>query len=256
MNLYFKRRLLVIPAVLALGFCFYQANYETPILMYHRVGSDSGEAPSTIVSTRTFQRQMEFLKIHNYNVISLLDYADLLRSGRKIPFNTIVVTFDDGTLDNFKNAFPVLKKMHFKATIFMITGNIGKESWLSEEDLKILEAAGILIGSHTVHHAFLPKLSFEQMLFELQESRNRLEKILGHPVFLFSYPAGGVTEVSKHLAKNSGYQCAVTTNYGTSKSDVMALHRIKIGESSGSLVTFWIKTSGLYHLGKKRIEVK
>ncbi len=263
MNFRFKKRFVIIPALLVACFVFCRANYEVPILMYHRVGAGQHLNSSTDVSLQTFERQMEFLRIHHYNVISLLDLADLLRAQKRIPYNTVVITFDDGTLDNFENAFPVLKKMRFKATIFMITGNVGKEGWLSEEDLKILEGAGIQIGSHTHNHAFLPRVSIENAIAELQESRNRLEKILGHPIFLLSYPAGGVTKAVRQLSEQAGYQCAVTTNYaskrkemwGGTRYDVMALRRVKISESRGSLFSFWLKVSGLYHLGKKRIPI-
>ncbi|NJN81135.1 MAG: polysaccharide deacetylase family protein, partial [Caldilineaceae bacterium] len=56
-----------------------------------------------------------------------------------MPPNAVAITFDDGTIDNFELAFPVLKRMEFPAVIFMITDNIGKPGWLTEEDLKILD---------------------------------------------------------------------------------------------------------------------
>ena len=223
--------------------------------MYHHVGS-STETSTLNVSPETFERQMEFLKVHHYNVVPLLDLFEMLRENKRIPMNTVAITFDDGNLDNFKLAFPVLKKMRLKATIFMITDNIGKEGWMAEEDLKILEASGISIGSHTVHHAFLPNLTKEEIRAELRDSRNKLEKILGHPVFLLSYPSGGFTRQAQAIAKDAGYQGAVTTNYGRGHYDLFGLHRIKVTNEGRSLFRFWIKTSGFYHLGKKRLPVR
>ncbi len=222
--------------------------------MYHRVG-DAWEGSSTTVSTATFKRQMEFLRVHRYRVISLADFLKELKTDKRISFKTVVVTFDDGYLDNFKNAFPILKQLNFPATIFMITGNINHKGWLAEEDLRILGDSGVSIGSHTVNHAFLPSLSASEDFFELTESKKRLEKILGHPVTLFSYPAGGVTQEIKELVKKAGYDGAVTTNYGKPKNDPYLLHRIKVTETGGNLFGFWMKTSGLYHLGKTRIKV-
>lgn len=248
---------MVVSAALLFGFLyFYEASFEVPVLMYHHVGSLE-EKSSLNVSTEAFQNQMEFLKVHRYNVMSLSYLVNLIKSGKKIPPKTVVITFDDGNVDNFKNAFPILKKMNFPATIFMITANIGKPGWLSEEDLKILHESNISIGSHTVNHAFLPEVKTkEEIVFELGESRKRLEKILFYPVTLFSYPAGGFTLESKSLVEKQGYQGAVTTNHGKGKHDPYALHRIKITESKAGLFGFWIKTSGLYHLGKKRIPVR
>lgn len=247
------KRIAIAIAVFFGFFLFYRANYEVPILMYHHVGSS--EKSSVNVSTEVFERQMEFLKVHRYHVITLDDLVGHIRLGQAIPWNAIVITFDDGYLDNFVNAFPVLKKMSFPATIFMITKNIGQEEWLTEEDLRVLDASGITIGSHTANHAFLPDLKYDEMVGELKESRNRLEKILGHPVFLFSYPAGGVTREAKAEIGKAGYRGAVTTNYGRLKHDPDALHRIKITEANGNLFEFWIKISGIYHLGKKRIPI-
>ncbi len=247
-----KKRFWVV-FILILGlFLFYRANFETPILMYHHIG-DPSEASGVNVSTETFKRQMEFLKVHRYRVISLADFLKELKTGRRIPFRTVVITFDDGHLDNFKNAFPILKELNFPATIFVITGSTNKKGWLSEEDLRILDDSGISIGSHTVNHAFLPGLSAREAFLELTESKKRLEKILGSPTTLFSYPAGGVTPEIIGLVQKAGYEGAVTTNFGRRRHNPYALHRIKITEAGGNLFSLWIKTSGLYHLGKKRI---
>lgn len=249
-----KKRFWTLFILIPAFFLFYRANFETPILMYHEVG-DRWNGSSTSVSVAAFKRQMEFLRVHRYRVISLANFLKELKTDRRISFKTVVVTFDDGYLDNFKNAFPILKQLDLPATIFMITENINREGWLAEEDLRILDDSGVSIGSHTVNHAFLPSLSAKEVFFELTESKKRLEKILGRPVTLFSYPAGGVTQEIRELVKKAGYDGAVTTNYGTSRSDPYALHRIKITEAGGDLFGFWIKTSGLYHLGKKRMEI-
>lgn len=228
--------------------------YEVPILMYHRIepARDNGR-DSTRVSPAIFERQMEFLKVHGYRVVPLADLAADIAAGRPIPPKTVALTFDDGTLDNFMYAFPVLKKMNFPAVIYMITRNIGKDGWLSEEDLRILDESGIAIGSHTASHAFLPDTDRGVIAQELSESKQRLESILGHPVTLFSYPAGGVTPAIERQVADAGYTSAVTTNYGRTRNNVFALHRVKASESGGSLFSFWVKTSGYYHLGKKRI---
>ena len=256
LRLFLKKRFFLAALAVFATFYFYGANYETPVLMYHHVEPDAVDS-SLQVSPLTFTRQMEFLKIHGYRVIPLEELAHLLKSGDKIPPKTLAITFDDGNLDNFKYAFPILKKMEFPATIFMITRNIGEKGSLSEEDLRILDESGIAIGSHTVNHAFLPDLrNREEILFELDESKKRLESVLGHPVTLFSYPAGGITVESKALAEALGYEGAVTTNYGENRRDPYAIHRVKVTEGRGALFGFWLKTTGIYHLGKKRIPLR
>ncbi len=238
---------------LALG--FQREFYEVPILMYHQVNHE-GRGSSVTVRPDNFERQMEFLKVHRYHVISLETLIRDLKAGRRIPPKTVAITFDDGTVDNIRFAFPVLRKMGFPATVFMITDNIDRPGWLSGEDLKIMNEGGISIGSHTVSHAFLPELETFRIEKELLASKDKLRTLLGHDITLFSYPAGGVTPEIQKLVEKTGYAGAVTTNYGKKRHDPYALHRIKAGDSSWNLFKFWTKISGFYSLGKKRVAVK
>ena len=232
-------------------------NHELPILMYHIIDRPPGPGRSSVhVSPEVFERQMEFLKVHGYRVIPLSEAIRSYKEGRPLPRKSVVITFDDGTLDNFDHAFPVLKKMGFPATIFMITSNIGREGWLSEQDLRILDQSGIDIGSHTADHAFLPKLKTDaEVEDQLIRSKSRLEEVLGHPVTLLSYPAGGYNSRIAAMAQLAGYEGAVTTNHGRARGNPFGLHRIKVSESGANLFNFWIKVSGLYHLGKRRVAI-
>lgn len=244
-----------LAAVLLLVSCGLLAQrhlYEVPVLMYHLIDTPT-KGSSLYVSPDSFERQMEFLKLHRYHVVSLERLMTELKSGRSLPSKTVVITFDDGTIDNFRNAFPVLKKMGFPAAIFMITGNIGRPGWLNAEDLRILDESGVTIGSHTANHAFLPDLTIDQARQELMESKQTLEALLGHEVKYFSYPAGGGTPEIRQAVIDAGYAGAVTTNYFNQKHDPYALHRIKVGDSARNLFNFWIKTSGFYRLGKKTV---
>ncbi len=255
MKRFFGRVLLLFffACVMILG---YQAAYEVPVLMYHHVDYNP-ERSSIYVSPETFEQQMEFLKVHRYHVASLDEVMSALKTGKRLPPNTVAITFDDGHLDNIQNAYPVLKKMGFPATIFMITGNIGREDWLSEEDLKIMSDMGIDIGSHTESHKYLPNVrNNEQIDWELVQSKARLEGILGKPVKYFSYPAGGLRSDIEEMTRRAGYEGAVTTNYSARRHDPYALRRIKITESTGGLFSFWLKTSGLYSLSRKKVQAQ
>lgn len=251
-----RKRLLLVLALAAAAALACRAAYRVPVLMYHVIGDPSVHG-GLAVRPETFERQMEFLRSHGYRVIPLEEHVRNVRDGRRAPFGTVVVTFDDGTIDNIEHAFPVLKKMGFPAAIFMITENIDREGWLSAEDLRLMDASGVTIGSHTVTHAFLPQVKEEaKLLHELRASKETLEKVLGHPVTLFSYPAGGFTNRAKALVEAEGYEGAVTTNHGTALSDPYAIHRIKVKDAGGNLFGFWAKTTGLYHIGKRLIAVE
>lgn len=97
------------------------------VLCYHRVNILKIDTNLLAVSPENFRKHMKFLK-DNYNIVKFEDDWNKL-SGR-----AVVITFDDGYFDNYKNAFPILKELNIPATFFISTGNIekGKEFWWDE----------------------------------------------------------------------------------------------------------------------------
>jgi len=230
---------------------------DAAILMYHSDGEEGAVETDLNVPLEIFQRQMAFLHRHRYNVISLLDYADMLRQKKKIPAKTVVLTFDDGFENNYTKVFPVLKKYHFPATIFVVVDWMGKQEnveghlfkIMTPEMIKDLSASGLVaLGSHTRTHPYLPDINDEEVLRdEIVGSKRALEKILHGPVDAFCYPAGGYTPFVEELAEEAGYKVAVTTLKpdGFAHKDIYALKRIKVSART-NLFVFFIKTSGYY----------
>ena len=123
------------------------------------------------------------------------------------------------------------------ATAYVITGRISGSdvSFLSWAQLKALEKDGVEIGSHTVSHAELPRLTDPAALQELIQSRLALERHLGHPVQWFAYPAGRFDERTETLVHQAGYVLAVTTEPGSAQSAAkpFALHRYEVLDTTG-----------------------
>ncbi len=113
------------------------------ILMYHRVLKDNDKAiismqPGMYVTESAFKNQMIFLARH-YHLISLKELLELWKNGeynKDVKYG--VVTFDDGWLDNYLNAYPILKKYDVPATIFVTTSLIGTNRWFWPEKLSYL----------------------------------------------------------------------------------------------------------------------
>lgn len=242
----FKRWLFLAVLLLAAHAGLSRA-YMTPILMYHHV-DERWQEWKLSVSPDSFERQMEFLKAHRYNVLSLGDYIDLLKNKKPIPKKSVVITFDDGYDNNFTEAFPILKKMQFPATIFIQVDGVGRKGYMTWDDILILIENGIEIGSHTVHHGFLPNLSEEEMKKEICESKAQLETHLQRPVPLFSYPGGGFTPAARQAVIDAGYAGAVATHpkHHYPNLDPYALKRIRISRTSDNLFVFWFQLSGFY----------
>jgi peptidoglycan/xylan/chitin deacetylase (PgdA/CDA1 family) len=95
---------------------------QAAILMYHRVSPDGINCLTSSISPDLFEKQIEYL-LENFQVISLDNLADLV-ANRKLWKKMVVITFDDGYKDNFKFAYPILKKYKIPATFFVTTGYI------------------------------------------------------------------------------------------------------------------------------------
>ncbi|MFH1457588.1 MAG: polysaccharide deacetylase family protein [Candidatus Omnitrophota bacterium] len=251
-----KRLLIVILLVilvffLALGII--SCNYVAPILMYHSINLKVPFGNRMVVSVKSFERQMRFLKDHRYNVVPLETLADLVREQKKIPPKTVAITFDDGYKDNYTLAFPVLKKYNLCATIFVILDEIDRPQGdrLSWQDLFAMRDSGLMtIGSHCLGpEPLINSKSEEEIKRQITESKRILEERLGRGIYAFSYPEGRFTPQIKQWVREAGYKFAVVTNPGKKfpNDDVLALKRLRISDTSDSLFVFWVESSGYYN---------
>ena len=214
---------------------------ELPILMYHRINVTTSATPAAsrglTVHPADFARQMLWLKRHGYRTVTQRDVFDALFRGRPLGPRSVLITFDDGYRDVFFRASPVLERLGFRATAYVISGRIsaGDPSFLTWPLLKALEKRGIEIGSHTVHHRDLTSLTAQDALAELTRSRLVLERELGHPVQWLAYPFGRFDGRVEALARRAGYVLATTTQPGVRQSAraPLALRRLRVLDSTG-----------------------
>lgn len=224
-----------------------------PILMYHgvREGGDS----SMYVAPSNFERQMNFIKEQGYNVISLDELVDGIKSNKKFGKKTVVITFDDGYRDNYISAFPVLDKYGFPATIFIVTGYVGDVEYMTWDQIKIMMKHGIDFGAHTVNNVYLPSEKDTANLWEeVSGSKRDIETFTGKSPKYFAYPIGGFNSKVKSAVKMAGYKGACTTNRGLvrSNNDVFELKRVKVTNSDMTKpFHFRAKLSGYYNLFRK-----
>ena len=206
----------MLAVALFLGFSLSAADPWINILLYHRVLATPEAAYD--VSVEDFEKEMEYLK-ESYDVISLSDAVDYITRVKELKNNSVAITFDDGDVSIYNNAFPVLRKYRFPFSVFIYT-NIVKEGphAMKWSHMKKLLDYGAEIGSHSVSHGYLHKRlkeeSEEQYLMrlrrELVDSKNLLETELGVPVRYFAYPYGRYNETVKEEAKKAGYEAILT----------------------------------------------
>ncbi len=217
------------------------------ILTYHRVNDIKGDRLS--VHPAEFEKQMEWLKSHGYAGVSVQE--GLLPSHRSDGRIPITITFDDGYLDNYTNAFPVLKKYGFSATVYIITGSVRRDekdrTYLSWDEIKEMQSAGIEIGSHTVSHPRLTSVNLSSAKQEIEQSKRAIEQKFGTACESFCYPGGMWNKEIVRLVRVSGYSNAATVMPGANLAggDPYLLKRTEIS-GGDSLFEFKKKINGAY----------
>lgn len=218
-----------------------------PALLYHRLIEkdrfDRGEIRSTersyVAFDAFFAAQMRALKEAGFTTLDLDDYLAIRRGGLPRPERPILVTFDDGFRSVYLHAFPVLKGLGMKATVFMTpdrsSGNFAKnaplDGPLSDDDLREMQANGVAIESHGMTHRYLTDLDDDTVRWELAESRRALEAALGKPVRYLAIPSGAYNGTIRRLARETGYAAVFSMGKGTMnlRSDLFALKRLVVG---------------------------
>jgi peptidoglycan/xylan/chitin deacetylase (PgdA/CDA1 family) len=204
-----------------------------PVLMYHAIGYEAGNTAR--LPKENFKKQMKYLKNNGYVTLTLDEAYDFFAKNKPVPEKSVVLTFDDGYVDNYLEALPILKEFGFKATIFVITDAVDKsKNYMNVEQLKKMEASGMDIQSHTSHHKNFKELSYNEQLETLKRSKNFLEKSLNKRIKYFAYPYGEYSKESLKAVKEAGYTMAfATAGRWSDKSDgILTLDRVFISGSA------------------------
>jgi peptidoglycan/xylan/chitin deacetylase (PgdA/CDA1 family) len=219
-----------------------------PVLAYHKIDHPTPDVKirGAFTSPKKFAKQMAWLKKHGFVFYTAAELVKHYREYGAFPERGITVTFDDGWKDNFTHAFPIMRELGIKATIFLVPDVIGKTSdrvtaegegprkHLSTENLIEMSQNGIEFGSHSLTHLLLNQASKEEIEREVRESKRFIENLMQKPCEVFAYPAGFFTEEAKKAVSVAGYIAAFTTVYGnTNDADLFELNRVEILRRDG-----------------------
>ena len=123
-----KKKILIIISLIILTlilvlFCLYHEQ-RIPVLGYHSFYKYKSELkednPEFINDIETFEKQMKFLKKHNYKTLTMDEFYCWKKGKCKEPRKSVLITIDDGNLSNYMYAFDILKKYDFNATVFYV----------------------------------------------------------------------------------------------------------------------------------------
>ncbi|HXK23404.1 MAG TPA: polysaccharide deacetylase family protein [Myxococcota bacterium] len=213
------------------------------IVAFHRV-NDRTAGDALTRSRRDYERFCRFFRTH-FDVVALSEIVSRLERDESVE-GLLAITHDDGYLDNYEHAAPILQKLGLPATFFVTTRFLGSDTvpvwdehlqqrlaWMTWDHLHELSSAGIDIGSHTCSHADLGRVTGEEAQRELTESRRELERELGRTVDLFAYPFGGAKNMLPENVKcvrQAGYRCCLSCYGGLAPdgTDPFELPRVPI----------------------------
>jgi peptidoglycan/xylan/chitin deacetylase (PgdA/CDA1 family) len=209
------------------------------------------------VEPTQFARQMACLKRFGLRGVSVGEALALRAQGRA--GNVVAITFDDGYLDNLREAAPILREFGFGATCYVVTGTLGQYNvWDAEllkarkplmtaQDLRAWLREGFELGSHTRSHPRLDEIDPATLEDEIAGSRADLERLTGARIEHFCYPYGCYDDRVVKVVAAAGYVSAVTTERGrvTSTDDPLRLPRISINGNRG-LLRFVLKAATPY----------
>lgn len=217
-----------------------------PILGYHKIGEHKGDHVPT-VTPEAFEKQLAFLRRYRFEVWPLERLVAALAAKQRIPRRVTAITFDDGYVETCTIAWPLLRRYEFPAMVFAATAEVGLPGFATWAQLREMAQDGLTVGSHTIHHTYVPRAARQMLQQEFQESKQRLEQELGRMIRYLSYPVGGFTAEAQQLAREAGYAAAFTTNRAFERRlDLYAIRRIKMTDKDTNPVILLAKLSGYY----------
>lgn len=226
-------------------------------MLYHHVNPHKGD--TVTVTPEAFSGQMRFLAESGYRTLRLGEILSYTRGETDFPEKAAVVTFDDGWLDNYIWAFPVLREYGIHAAMFLIVDRIEKASGkpgaiqravpehsgcksliargeagkvvLNWDIVAEMEGSGLVeFHSHTMSHERCDGSSRERLVAELAEPKSRIGSRTGKPCTCLAWPYGRYDDAAVGIAASVGYEGMFTTNAGpvTSGSDPFHVNRISV----------------------------
>jgi peptidoglycan/xylan/chitin deacetylase (PgdA/CDA1 family) len=211
-----------------------QRGVTVPVLTYHRVVSLPAVGQlDLIVDPANFAAELAAIHGAGYHTITQTQLFDAMYKGARLPSKPIIVSVDDGYVDDVRTILPDLKRLHMVATFFVITGRTSEPGFVNDSQIRELDRAGMDVGDHTAHHVDLRAITPSELRMETAGSRHVLERILGHRVYAFAYPFGAYNDAVVAAVKQAGFTLAYTTGSGSTESTSapLTMPRIHVGRS-------------------------
>ena len=205
-----------------------------PILNFHHISSAPAGVSKTTASyyiePAEFEEILKSLIEAGYQAVFVSQMVDWLEQGVLPQEKIIALTFDDGNINFYTNAWPILRARKLKSNIYIMSG-VGGKNYLNEAQIiEVVKDGYVELGSHTVWHPKLTQIPKTERLYELEKSKDDLEELIPWQVTVLSYPYGLFNQDIKDLAKAVGYKAALTYDQEAWQDpmDLFELKRISV----------------------------
>lgn len=218
---------------------------KVPVLCYHAIREiQKGDSPNQktySVSPGNFAAQIKALADNGYTTITPDDLKDFMTTQKPLPAKPVMITFDDGRNEQYSIGAGILEKYHFKGVFFIMTVTLGKQNYMSPNQIKTLSDRGHIIGSHTWDHHKVTDYDKEDWKLQISKPKKQLEKITQKPVTCFSYPYGVWNNAAADSLKANGFTTAFIF-YGK-QDPAQPLYTIeRINVTNTSTIDHFLKT--------------
>jgi len=205
-------------------------------LMYHRF--DENKYPSTNIQMNVFKKQIKIIRDLNYNFYNPGDLNkdfNLIKKEKKI-----LITIDDAFLSFYNVAWPYLKKEKIPFILFVSTKAIGKNGYMTWDQIKILEKEpNVFIGNHSHTHDYLVNFKKEDFIKDINTANKIFIKNLGYNPIFFSYPFGEYSVfMKKYISENFEFSFGQHSGVIDVNKDRYELPRFPVNEKYGDLKRF------------------
>ena len=233
-----------------------QRQVRVPILMYHYLSNPPDDADryrrDLSVPPELFEQHLAYLKEQGYQTISFEDLTNALALGRPLPPDAkpIIITFDDGYLDNYQNALPLLHKYGFTGVFFVVTelaerasaGMIAPDglryadAYMTWDQLRVMTAAGMDVECHARVHEDLTENDDERLIWQVLGCREMIESNLGRRPRYVAFPSGIYDERVAATFASDGYWGGITTQQGVEQdsSRPFELKRLRVRSTTST----------------------
>ncbi len=213
--------------------------------MYHYISIPPRDADKyrldLSVDPDNLDRQLKWLRDNGFTTISLYELYNSLATGAALPPKPVILTFDDGYIDAYLHAYPLLQKYGMTGTFFIVSDfiNNGNLAYLSWPMVQEMARHGMSIEPHSRTHPDLRNRSFDFLVWQILGPIEAITAYTGQRPHFFCYPSGMYDDAVIRVLRSVDIWGAVTTHYGSSHSlqDSMTWTRIRI-RGSTSLAEF------------------